>query len=73
MRTKRQLERSQQARSYLVHKAMCDRFPQSSSDNFRDVECPLWVIFDRSCGLRLPLDVRSSPKATYLLRGNEMR
>ena len=30
------------------------------------------VIFDRSCGLHRPLDVCSSPKATCLLRGNEM-
>src|SRR6516165_1453827 len=30
------------------------------------------VIFDRVCGLRLSFDVRYSPKATSLLRGNEM-
>jgi hypothetical protein len=32
----------------------------------------LGVSFDRSCGSRLPLDVRFCPKTTYLLRGNEM-
>jgi hypothetical protein len=35
-------------------------------------ESPVRVIFDRSCGLRLPLDVCFSPKATYLLRDKEM-
>jgi hypothetical protein len=33
---------------------------------------PLRVIHDPSCGLRLPLDVCFFPKATHLLRGNEM-
>jgi hypothetical protein len=32
----------------------------------------LGSFFDRGCGLRLPLDVCFSPKATYLLRDNEM-
>jgi hypothetical protein len=31
-------------------------------------QCPLWVIFDRSSGLRLPVDVRFAPKATEMLR-----
>jgi hypothetical protein len=30
------------------------------------------IIFDRLCEFGLPFDVCSSPKATYLLRGNEM-
>ena len=30
------------------------------------------IIFDRRCGFPLPFDVCSSPKATYLLRDNEM-
>ena len=32
----------------------------------------MWVIFDRLCGFRQPFDVWSSPKATCLLRGNEL-
>src|SRR5262249_5298110 len=40
--------------------------------DFRSGLCRLGVIFDRRCGFRLRFDVCFSPKATYLLRGNEM-
>jgi hypothetical protein len=36
------------------------------------LECPLWVILDRSSWLYLPVDVRFTPKATEVLRYREL-